>query len=124
MPAATERPDGDAIPSRGTSRTIRHTRDIGMKKLALKLDELQVESFSTAEIARGEGTVRGHDWETDTTAAPSAAGDAGCSAYYTCLNGCGGSNPNSGWYTCGDGTACQNETEWVNCTYDYKHCGW
>ncbi|HEY0019938.1 MAG TPA: hypothetical protein VGC13_26800 [Longimicrobium sp.] len=95
-----------------------------MKKLMLKLDELQVESFSTAATAKGAGTVRANGWDTDTGCVPSAAGDDGCSAYYTCIDGCGGSNPNSGWYTCGDGSNCQVETEWVNCTYDYKHCGW
>jgi hypothetical protein len=103
-----------------------------MKKLALKLDDLQVESFSTAGTVKGQGTVQGHAslvdgqscWcGTDTTASPSDL-VGGCSVYNTCVDGCGGSNPNSGWYTCGDGSNCQVETEWVNCTYDYKHCGW
>ena len=96
-----------------------------MKKLALRLDELQVESFSTAGSVRGTGTVQGNDsWNTDTGCNPSSLGDAGCSAYYTCLDGCGGGNDNSGWNTCGDGSDCTlGYTEWNNCTVYYKLCG-
>jgi hypothetical protein len=32
-----------------------------MKKLALRLDALQVESFSTLDVDARRGTVRGHD---------------------------------------------------------------
>lgn len=32
-----------------------------MKKLALNVDTLRVESFATQEAASGRGTVRGHD---------------------------------------------------------------
>ncbi|HYR10670.1 MAG TPA: hypothetical protein VEQ60_23030 [Longimicrobium sp.] len=32
-----------------------------MKKLALNVDTLRVESFATQETASGRGTVRGHD---------------------------------------------------------------
>lgn len=96
-----------------------------MKKLTLSLENLQVESFSTLVTPAATGTVRANSWVTDTQGSPSDLGDAGCSAFNTCLQGCGGSNPNSGWYSCGDGSDCANgETEWRTCTQDYKHCGY
>ena len=96
-----------------------------MKKLALSLDDLHVESFSTAGTDAARGTVQGNSWNTDTEADPSALGDAGCSVYYTCVQGCGGSNPDSGWNTCGDGSACTlGYTNWNNCTMYYKLCGY
>lgn len=96
-----------------------------MKKLTLSLDNLQVESFSTAAGEAGRGTVQANGWNTDTEANPSDLGDAGCSAYYTCLQGCGGSNDNSGWNTCGDGSDCTlGYSNWNNCTQYFKLCGY
>lgn len=87
-----------------------------MKKLALNLDELQVESFTTRTTDAPRGTVNAH--ESGTEASPSDLGD-GCSAFYSCYDGCGGGG---GYYSAGD--TCGEYTEWVNCTYDYKHCGY
>jgi hypothetical protein len=96
-----------------------------MKKIGLNLDELQVESFATAAAQDGSGTVRANSWVTDTEANPSDLGDAGCSAFNTCLDGCGGGNPNSGWNTCGNGSACTlGYTNWHNCTQYFKLCGY
>lgn len=96
-----------------------------MKKIGLRLEELEVESFSTAAARDGSGTVRANEWDTDTECVPSDLGDGGCSVYYTCVAGCGGSNPNSGWNTCGNGSNCtQGYTNWNNCTEYFKLCGY
>ena len=86
-----------------------------MKKLALNLDELQVESFATRTTDRATGTVNAN--ESGTEAGASDLGD-GCSAFYSCYDGCGGGG---GYYSAGD--TCGAETEYVSCTLDYKHCG-
>ena len=50
-----------------------------MKKVNLRLDALQVESFATEPVpAAGGGTVRGHDGETEVAAyCPSYGGTCG-----------------------------------------------
>ena len=55
-----------------------------MRKLALKLDALNVQSFHTLPAARGAGTVRGHqEFATDEQACTDA-----CSLVLTCYS-CG-----------------------------------
>jgi hypothetical protein len=56
-----------------------------MKKLSLKLDDLHVETFTTAERLAGRGTVQGHYGTTHTQAGE------------TCGFG----------FTCGAGSGCQ-----------------
>jgi hypothetical protein len=48
-----------------------------MKKLALDVDALRVESFTTQAVAGPRGTVRGHDDDTVET--------ENCTFQYTCL---------------------------------------
>lgn len=96
-----------------------------MKKLSLKIDELQVESFDTAASPRRGGTVQGREWSLGDDACSNggcvvtdAAG--GCTVFWcgpeasedTCLN------------TCGNGDECtQGYTMWDGCTNNYKLCG-
>jgi hypothetical protein len=61
-----------------------------MKKLELKLDDLQVETFTTAERPAGRGTVEGHYGTTHTQAGETCdvtcAGT--CRGYDTCFVSC------------------------------------
>lgn len=70
-----------------------------MKKLVLELDDLRVESFSTAEADSAKGTVNGHII---------IGSGGGCSVFNSCeatACGCGGGG-GSGHYTCGVQAAC------------------
>lgn len=77
-----------------------------MKKLTLDLDQLRVESFSTAETGAEKGTVHGH-----------LGTGGGCTVYDSCDGSvCGGScafpcGGGSGHYTCGIQAACGNSIE-------------
>ena len=64
-----------------------------MKKLALKLADLQVETFTTAAQTGGRGTVQGHYGTTHTQAGETC--EATCAEGYTCAY----------WYTC-ENTGC------------------
>jgi hypothetical protein len=66
--------------------------DIQMKKLALNIDELNVQSFETTRIPRELGTVRGH---MDDDNGGDGGGDYSdvCSAAYSCAD----------WETCNAG---------------------
>lgn len=52
-----------------------------MKKLALKVDTLQVESFATQDVDARRGTVRGHD---DTVETENCTREATC-LIMTCI---------------------------------------
>jgi hypothetical protein len=58
---------------RGSATTHREN---AMRKLALNVDALRVESFATQEMASGRGTVRGHDDTVETE---------NCTLVRTCL---------------------------------------
>lgn len=82
-----------------------------MKKLSLNLDELQVDSFATAQGQTRRGTVQGN------------SGSLGCTEYFSCLaatcdascyNTCGESHHR----TCGSVTTCAGDS--INlCQSDY-----
>jgi hypothetical protein len=94
-----------------------------MKKLSLNVEELRVESFSTAGGARRRGTVRANEASFDVECQPTWVPNS-CDAYYTVLDGCGGGGGNTGLNTCGDGDNCTaGYTEWNTCTNNYKLCG-
>lgn len=67
-----------------------------MKKLALELDELQVESFSTQEADEARGTVAGRNEPPYTESCGGTCVNTCVSCVNTCLNTC----PNSCWDTC------------------------
>jgi hypothetical protein len=85
-----------------------------MKKLSLRLDDLHVETFATAEPRSGRGTVQGHYGTTHTQAGHtcdvSCEGTCEASCNGTCLDSCNGTcgvscNPTCGgtcYYTCPD----------------------
>lgn len=52
-----------------------------MKKLALHLDELMVESFETSDPQQPRGTVKGNDWSQIT--------ECVTDEYYSCPDSCG-----------------------------------
>jgi hypothetical protein len=54
-----------------------------MRKLAMKLDDLQVESFTTSSAAAQRGTVAGHDLTNQVTCGPSC----GCPPSAECTYG-------------------------------------
>ncbi|HEU0301639.1 MAG TPA: hypothetical protein VFR37_19445 [Longimicrobium sp.] len=60
-----------------------------MKKLALRLDDLEVDTFTTAERTGGKGTVRGHYGATHT--------QGGETCWASCFGTCGGDTCD---YTC------------------------
>lgn len=62
-----------------------------MKKLALRMDDLRVETFTTAEQPGGRGTVAGHYGTTHTQQGQGASCDP------TCQDSCGGDTCD---YTC------------------------
>jgi hypothetical protein len=94
-----------------------------MKKLALKLDELVVESFRTQETEGTRGTVRGNDsvasidygcnTELGWICTAAVSCDSGCDTYNhgtcpsgnTCQDSCRGS--------CGTCVSCQEPTCWA-----------
>jgi hypothetical protein len=97
---------------------------IAMKKLNLDLDQLVVESFSTAAARRAGGTVRGNDLS-DTTCYQRICD---CPTGFTCLTDC---NQYSCAGTCGDscdnicpsGRSCDNPpTCFDTCGYDTCGC--
>jgi hypothetical protein len=55
-----------------------------MKKLALKLSDLRVETFTTAEQTGGRGTVQGHYGTTHTQQGETCRGSCGNTCHYTC----------------------------------------
>ncbi|HEX2079815.1 MAG TPA: hypothetical protein VHG08_19015 [Longimicrobium sp.] len=56
-----------------------------MKKLTLKLDDLRVETFTTAEQTGGKGTVQGHYGTTHTQQGQTCQGSCGANTCdYTC----------------------------------------
>lgn len=67
-----------------------------MKKLALTLDDLQVDSFHTSAVRKEEGTVFGEQCTCPTNCT--------CPGCPTCDATC----PNTCWETCGN--TCGNET--------------
>jgi hypothetical protein len=86
------------------------------RKLSLRIDELEVETFEVAEQEAGRGTVHGHD------APDTSTGDfAGCACdtrENTCWGGCGPSQP----ATCPKPYECQdNDTNYMTC---FASCGW
>lgn len=104
-----------------------------MKKLTLKIDALQVESFVTARGGGLAGTVRGHDTYNLTCDVPNTY-QKGCTATGCIVTAAAGgctvfpcgpvASENSCLNTCGDGDACDPEqTLWDGCTNNYKLCG-
>jgi len=71
-----------------------------MKKIALDLNALEVESFQTSRLGSWEGTVHGRDGVTE-------GGDTKCGGVQTCGEGCaitaGGATKCGGVQTCGEG---------------------
>lgn len=57
-----------------------------MKKLALRLDQLQVETFTTGRLLPSGGTVHGHYGTTHTQAGDSCPGT--CQGADTCFVSC------------------------------------
>ncbi len=57
-----------------------------MKKLTLKMDDLQVDTFTTDEQSDGKGTVAGHYGTTHTQQGGETCEGtcAGATCYYTC----------------------------------------
>lgn len=101
-----------------------------MKKLALHLDDLQVESFHTARTAPQRGTVRGNQpLTTNCTDYVDCTWDFGCETQaYTCGGSCGGScdvtcascngtcdaSCNTCDYTCYE-SGCACSVQWSGC---------
>ena len=83
-----------------------------MKKLALRLEDLRIDSFSTTEVRREKGTVYGEQCTCYTqctcpgcpTCDASCGGtcDAACNTGNTCDFSCGGTCD----YSCGGGGTC------------------
>ena len=88
-----------------------------MRKLALDVDELVVESFETARTFEARGTVHGHSGWQCTEYNPTCDGcntqnDGGCiTAGDTCGVTCG--------YTCGCGTGGGNQTIELTCAPEF-----
>jgi hypothetical protein len=91
-----------------------------MKKLRLNLDSLRVDSFQTAPLVWGRGTVRLHEstepQEPESIVATcDCPGTGGGTAWATCDWSCGGGCSND---TCG-GSTC----EWHTCADSCNWCG-
>ena len=67
-----------------------------MKKLALELDDLRIESFATLEVEEVRGTVAGQNEPAYTESCDGSCVNTCVSCVNTCLNTC----PNSCWQTC------------------------
>jgi hypothetical protein len=103
-----------------------------MKKLKMQLDELVVESFTTAAEKEGRGTVEGHvscDTCEDLNCSANCTGvscntgtgTGGASGMGT-ICGPGGSNPNMSCFS--DAPDCHTMYEWTGCDYscEFRPC--
>src|SRR5262249_45263961 len=101
----------------------RSTRRRTMRKLALAIEELDVQSFTTDEAGTERGTVHGHISQNCNTQFAGCTNQASCQGGYTCQ---GPSCPalscdNCGTYRCATEGWCPNE--WAGDSCAYTGCG-
>jgi hypothetical protein len=99
-----------------------------MEKRKLSVEELQVESFATAETFEERGTVEGHQMSEpyvchtyEFCTCNDGISDRSCIA--TCYNGSGcGTNPSGGVFTCDPRASCNPDDTCGGCTAYQIQC--